>query len=774
MAITLTILESANIAVNPVVPATVTINPSLPVVAATVDVGTTTTGEPGTDASVVNSGTAVNAVFDFTIPRGIQGIQGIQGQQGIQGPPGVIYATAPLSLDTGTSTLSIDLTAYATQSWVNSQGFLTSSSLDGYATQSWVTGQGYITSSALTGYATESWVTGQGYITSAALTGYATQSWVTGQGYLTSVDASTTYAPIAAGMPVGGATGESLLKVSGANYDATWGTPAFASHAETTQATVRNNTGSTLTAGQIVYINGALGNRPTVALAQANSEATSAGTYAMVEAPIADNADGVVITSGTVMNLDTQALSDGDKLYLSPTTAGAWTTTKPSAPEHLVYIGVVTRSHPTQGTIQLRIQNGYELEELHNVSISFPENNNLLAYETSSSLWKNKSAYDLGIMLGQNNLADVTSALQARTNLGLGTMATATATDYLAKSGNLSGLASTSTARTNLGLGTIATFNDAPSDGSQYARQNGAWAVVTGGGGGGLGYDVQIFGSSTTSGNFTWTKPANARIVLFYLIGGGGGGGSGGRYATTSARSGGAGGNGGSIICTLVPASLFNSTETVTVGAKGTGGASTTINTTAGSAGTAGGDTIFGIFKALGGLAGAGGTTTTASNGASRTNVAAFGGSTSTSNGGPGNPTNGTNASNITAGLFYPTSGGGGGAGAAASSTVSTIGGNGGLVSCSTTSSGSTYVLAGGTGGVSPTQPTAGANASNFIAGGTGGGGGFYQTNVVGSSGTNAGWPGGGGGGGAASDNGFNSGAGGNGSNGCAIIITLY
>ena len=45
----------------------------------------------------------------------------------------------------------------------------------------------------------------------------------------------------------------------------------------------------------------------------------------------------------------------------------------------------------------------------------------------------------------------------------------------------------------------------------------------------------------------------------------------------------GAGGNGGSIVCTLVPASLFNSTETVTVGAKGTGGASTTINTTAGS-----------------------------------------------------------------------------------------------------------------------------------------------------------------------------------------------
>ena len=41
--------------------------------AATVDVGTTTTGEPGTDASVVNSGTDSNAVLDFTIPKGEPG-----------------------------------------------------------------------------------------------------------------------------------------------------------------------------------------------------------------------------------------------------------------------------------------------------------------------------------------------------------------------------------------------------------------------------------------------------------------------------------------------------------------------------------------------------------------------------------------------------------------------------------------------------------------------------------------------------------------------------
>lgn len=46
---------------------------------ATVDVGTTTTGNAGTNASVVNSGTTQNAVFDFTIPRGDKGDTGDAG-----------------------------------------------------------------------------------------------------------------------------------------------------------------------------------------------------------------------------------------------------------------------------------------------------------------------------------------------------------------------------------------------------------------------------------------------------------------------------------------------------------------------------------------------------------------------------------------------------------------------------------------------------------------------------------------------------------------------
>lgn len=91
-----------------------------------------------------------------------------------------------------------DLSGYATQTWVNSQNFLTAVPA-GYATENWVQQQGYLTdvpdkyvtadelAAELTDYATKDYISGLGYITSAALNGYATQTWVGEQGFLTAV-----------------------------------------------------------------------------------------------------------------------------------------------------------------------------------------------------------------------------------------------------------------------------------------------------------------------------------------------------------------------------------------------------------------------------------------------------------------------------------------------------------------------------------------------------------------------------------------------------------
>ena len=154
---------------------------------------------------------------------------------------------------------------------------------------------------------------------------------------------------------------------------------------------VRNSTGATLTKGTAVYISGATGQLPTVSKALATSDATSAQTLGLITSDLDNNSNGYVTIIGLVDDLDTSAYTDGVQLYLSPTTAGTLTLTKPYAPQHLVYVAVVAHAHPVHGKLIVKVQNGYEMDELHNVSAQSPSNGDILVYNTSTSLWE-KSA----------------------------------------------------------------------------------------------------------------------------------------------------------------------------------------------------------------------------------------------------------------------------------------------------------------------------------------------------------------------------------------------
>lgn len=114
---------------------------------------------------------------------------------------------------------------------------------------------------------------------------------------------------------------------------------------------VRNNTGSTILNGEVVYISGALGNRPTIAKARADSVSTSAATIGLVTHDIANNVDGYVTVAGVVNGLNTNAFAEGTTLYLSAATAGAVTSTQPAFPNQSIIVGRVTRQHITQGSI---------------------------------------------------------------------------------------------------------------------------------------------------------------------------------------------------------------------------------------------------------------------------------------------------------------------------------------------------------------------------------------------------------------------------------------
>ena len=157
-------------------------------------------------------------------------------------------------------------------------------------------------------------------------------------------------------------------------------------------ARVYNDSGVTITKGQVVYISGAQGNRVAVKLARADVEATSFGTIGLVAETMTNGAEGFIIVSGALYKLNTLGLTAGATVYLSPTTAGAVTTTKPQAPDQLVVIGWIERVDNTVGSIYVKIDNGYELDELHDVRVTSPQSGNLLIYDASTTpigVWKN-------------------------------------------------------------------------------------------------------------------------------------------------------------------------------------------------------------------------------------------------------------------------------------------------------------------------------------------------------------------------------------------------
>jgi hypothetical protein len=149
---------------------------------------------------------------------------------------------------------------------------------------------------------------------------------------------------------------------------------------------------------EVVIVAGATGQRLSVKLARADNDTNSAGTLGIVCENIAGNQEGFICSVGQVTNINTtgslqgETWADGDSLYLSGTTFGAITNVKPSAPIHEVRIGYVEYAHAVNGKIYVKIDNGYEISELHDVAINTGTlaNNDVLTYESSTQLWKNK------------------------------------------------------------------------------------------------------------------------------------------------------------------------------------------------------------------------------------------------------------------------------------------------------------------------------------------------------------------------------------------------
>jgi hypothetical protein len=359
-------------------------------------------------------------------PAGAPGATGPQGPQGQQGEPGVPGVGVPAGGTAGQVLAKVDGTDYNTE-WVDDSASLTATAplsiVDGVLS---IDGSGYYPASNPDDFITETLAASTFYplegnpsafIDASALTGYATQSWVTAGFYPLSnpsgfVPASSlgsaAYQPTSYWIQspaVAALDGQIPI------WDAATGRSVWSDNAAVTlTATVRNETGATLTKGTVVYINGGSGNKPLVVKASASSESGSSKTFAILSQDIPTNQNGQAVTMGLLKGLDTTGFTAGANLWLS-TTAGQITSTPPVSPAHAVFLGNAVRIHATQGEIEVRIQNGLELGELHDVLLTSPTNGQVLKYDSASGLWVNRTDVG-GVAWGS-----ITGTLSSQTDL---------------------------------------------------------------------------------------------------------------------------------------------------------------------------------------------------------------------------------------------------------------------------------------------------------------------------------------------------------------------
>jgi len=156
-------------------------------------------------------------------------------------------------------------------------------------------------------------------------------------------------------------------------------------------AYVRNAEATTLNKGEVVYLFGATGNRASVKRASNAADASSSKTIGIVAESIGANQNGFIITQGTIDGLSLGSpYVEGDSIYLG-NTPGTFTRVKPTQPNHIVFIGVVERANAGNGQLYIRPQNGFELDELHDVLITSPQNNQTILWNSAVTLWTNQT-----------------------------------------------------------------------------------------------------------------------------------------------------------------------------------------------------------------------------------------------------------------------------------------------------------------------------------------------------------------------------------------------
>jgi hypothetical protein len=274
--------------------------------------------------------------------------------------------------------------------------------------------------------------------TTLALTGTATPTELTIPHGLNAVDyiqLDTTYTD---------GTFEGRLQWNSADGTLEYGLPGGSVNLQVGQEVIflaRNETGSTIPNGACVYINGATGSRPTIALAKADSVLTSAVAGVTTES-IDHNSTGYVTSFGLVRDVDTSGAAAGSVIYLSATTAGEFTTTRPTAPDIKVFIGYSIFSNVSSGIIAANPTFQPSLTALNDVLEIAPSNQDVPIWNTTNSRFElatvGETGWTFSVPQSFTDTVDLTADILFTEIAAPGTPAANKATLYLdSTSGNL-------------------------------------------------------------------------------------------------------------------------------------------------------------------------------------------------------------------------------------------------------------------------------------------------------------------------------------------------
>ncbi len=156
---------------------------------------------------------------------------------------------------------------------------------------------------------------------------------------------------------------------------------------------VKNQTGTAIPKGTVVRADGTVGSSGRILIAPflANGTFPSKFCIGVTAETIANGANGFVTSFGKIRKINTASYTEGTILYASSTSAGGFSTTAPQAPNNIVTVAIVITSSTNNGEIFVSPILGSNINDDEGVRITSPVNNQGLFYDSTSTLWVNKT-----------------------------------------------------------------------------------------------------------------------------------------------------------------------------------------------------------------------------------------------------------------------------------------------------------------------------------------------------------------------------------------------